>query len=414
MSYLGSIGYIMAGSGLNDVLSIIFVPKFVDKILWGHAYSRAVRAHTLVQVGLSQIILKEITFDEKKKKFELYLENLHEKSFEDPTTQLWMQYFEMITIAKEFIRAERIGKDMENLKDSMDNTAFQKFMNNDFFSVKRSDKYFCGIWSDMIIEQTLMKSSKSREDFARGRSTSESVLNKWRRKFCGFSFHSGEQHVDARKSRTKRDVEDVHKLLDWFNSHNPFPIVKKIMLIATGVTGNEKINCHDACKIETARMEQKIGNNFNDIKFRRADRVLPLLIVSTIDPLLLFQRISVMKKTNEKLRTYLEYELAPYPVSLFDETGFLLHRVVWHQDETYDAICQKYIHYTMEQLRRSTKSSSVDIYFEEMVATVSQDNLLSNNKNKSRLISMLTEKFETNNFIVKHAQDDADVLIIVT
>lgn len=54
-----------------------------------------------------------------------------------------------------------------------------------------------------------------------------------------------------------------------------------------------------------------------------------------------------------------------------------------------------------------------------MVATVSQDNLLSNNKNKSRLISMLTEKFEANSFIVKHfivkhAQDDADVLIIET
>lgn len=48
-----------------------------------------------------------------------------------------------------------------------------------------------------------------------------------------------------------------------------------------------------------------------------------------------------------------------------------------------------------------------------MVATVSQDNLLSNNKNKSRLISMLTEKFEANSFIVKH-QDDADVLIIET
>lgn len=115
---------------------------------------------------------------------------------------------------------------MENLENSMDNAAFQKFT-NDFFSIKRSDKYFCGTWSDMIIEQTLMKSSKSREDFTRGRSTSESVLNKWvyglvtasnisegLEKFCGLFFHSGEQHVDARKSRIKKDVEDVHKLLD--------------------------------------------------------------------------------------------------------------------------------------------------------------------------------------------------------
>lgn len=87
MSFLGGIGYIMAGSGPKEVLSIIFAPNSVDKILLGHAYSRAVRAHTLLQVALSQIILKEITFDEEqKKKFELYLENLHEKSFEDVET----------------------------------------------------------------------------------------------------------------------------------------------------------------------------------------------------------------------------------------------------------------------------------------------------------------------------------------
>jgi len=60
MSYLGSIGYIMAGSGLKERMSVIFAPNSVDKILLGHAYSRAVRAHTLVQITLSQIIFKEM------------------------------------------------------------------------------------------------------------------------------------------------------------------------------------------------------------------------------------------------------------------------------------------------------------------------------------------------------------------
>jgi len=60
----------------------------------------------------------------------------------------------------------------------MENKACKKFTNN-FFSIKRSDKYFCGTWSDMVIEQSLMKSSKSKEGFTRGRSTKESVLSKW-------------------------------------------------------------------------------------------------------------------------------------------------------------------------------------------------------------------------------------------
>lgn len=78
-------------------------------------------------------------------------------------------------------------------------------------------------------------------------------------------------------------------------------------------------------------MQKKIGQTFGDIKFLRADRVLPLLSVNSnvkvhnkavpIDPLLLFQRICVMKRSNEELQTYLAYELAPFRVLLFDEKG---------------------------------------------------------------------------------------------
>lgn len=76
---------------------------------------------------------------------------------------------------------------------------------------------------------------------------------------------------------------------------------------------------------------KKIGSTFGDVKFQRTDRVLSLLTVNStikihdtetaVDPLLLFQRIIVIKRTNEELRNYLEYELAPYPLSLFDEAG---------------------------------------------------------------------------------------------
>lgn len=56
MSFLGSIGRIMAGSGLKDLLCCVFAPNWVDKMLSGKAYSRAVRGHLLVQATLAQII----------------------------------------------------------------------------------------------------------------------------------------------------------------------------------------------------------------------------------------------------------------------------------------------------------------------------------------------------------------------
>jgi len=115
-----------------------------------------------------------------------------------------------------------------------------------------------------------MKSSKIKGGFTHGRSTNESVLNKWvygvltasniyesLEKFCQISFHSGEQHVDARVSRIKSDNVDVQKLLQWLDCHYPFAFIEKIMSIASGVTGDEKINCHDANRISNIAMKKK-------------------------------------------------------------------------------------------------------------------------------------------------------------
>ena len=58
---------------------------------------------------------------------------------------------------------------------------------------------------------------------------------------------------------------------------------------------------------------------------------------------------------------------------------------------------------------------STDVLFDaSMNVLIKQDKFLSNEKNKSRFISMLAQKLEAANISVKQAQDDADVLIIKT
>ena len=45
MSFLCSIGHLMAGSGIKKLFEMIYAPKAVEQIMSGKAISRAVRAH---------------------------------------------------------------------------------------------------------------------------------------------------------------------------------------------------------------------------------------------------------------------------------------------------------------------------------------------------------------------------------
>jgi len=137
ISFFGAIGYIMQGSGIKEVLSLIYAPNSLDKMLNGHAYARAVRAHTLLHLTLSTIISKELVIDDEmndylKKTIDdiinntvsyndiescdekaealLYQFSKKLKEFEErgSTAKLWIQYFHMVSMAKEFIRAERM------------------------------------------------------------------------------------------------------------------------------------------------------------------------------------------------------------------------------------------------------------------------------------------------------------------
>uniref|UniRef100_A0A1Y1KW86 Uncharacterized protein n=1 Tax=Photinus pyralis TaxID=7054 RepID=A0A1Y1KW86_PHOPY len=134
------------------------------------------------------------------------------------------------------------------------------------------------------------------------------------------------------------------------------------------------------------------GMKFSAVKKRRSDCVITMKALNTmkvrdenrlVDPLILFKRISILKKSDAQLKKYLEYELAPYPLALFDEkgmrkcvkstlykifpesdltqydktkstyvidAGFLLRKILWERGETYKVTCQKYVSYVERRL----------------------------------------------------------------
>ncbi|GBM00314.1 hypothetical protein AVEN_32653-1 [Araneus ventricosus] len=174
----------------------------------------------------------------------------------------------------------------------------------------------------------------------------------------------------------------------------------------------------------------------------------------------MFRRISLLKKSNPELQKYFEFELTPFPLSLFDEGGvrktrksifydlcstetdvhftsacyvvdggFLLHCVSWQAKKSFPFILKKYVDYaekhfnegativfygysedaekrrkSVERIRRIKKHIAGYVMFDEsMSATLSQENILSNDKNHQRLINMLRVKFQEEGFVVKQA-----------
>ena len=222
----------------------------------------------------------------------VYLTSLQNKLFTEldrvkengPTAALWVQYVNMVSLMKKFIVAERCGDWNGHLlcaqqmipffhasghfqyakcahlyvQDMLDLTTnhpdvLEQFVEKGYFAINRSGSPGAGCWSDLVIEQTLMRSLKSSGGRTRGRGISDSVLAKWVcgssaaaaicssvEDFSGLVFSSGEQHVDFRVSRQNRDEKDRLTVYEWFSSHPPFPESPSLMSLSTGLIGNSK------------------------------------------------------------------------------------------------------------------------------------------------------------------------------
>lgn len=555
MSFMGAIGYIMSGSGLKELWCTGYAAISTEKMLTGHSYARAVRAHFLSRCALFNIIIKTIElsveeeldieetlnnytdgnlqrfapennlFEKYHKQLAIALDKLEERG---PTAKLWVSYFRMTTLIAHFIEAERSGnwelhiltikkmlpyfhasghfayakccnlylQDMENLQSRMSSQEYENFVSKGYFTIRRSDKFWSGIWSDQTIEQTLMRSMKSSGGLTHGRGVTDSVIAKWIlatpilntvsekiEDYCKISYSHSDQHIDARDSRINRDNSDMFKFDQWFTEHEPFPTINNVVSLSTGVVGGKDINCYEALSIGQKGILMKVGQNYHDVSYSRKNRVLPLSTVNSsikiqgskvpIEPETIFRRICFTKKNQEELKSFFTYELAPYPLSLFDENGmrknkksilyelctpvdensfaetdsrlyvidggFLLHKVIWQKGLSISRICDIYIAYvkkhfnpnatvifdgygnqdtntkTAERFRRSKGQASPDILFEKnTIITTTQEKFLDNETNKVRLIKYVKTEFEKSGISVKESNDDADTLIVHT
>ncbi|XP_022204652.2 uncharacterized protein LOC111061263 [Nilaparvata lugens] len=333
MSYMGAIGKIMEGSGLEDLWGTVYGKATVSHMMNGHAYDRCLRAFTLTVAALMNIAREQFPdiqhcFDEvdevcrkiisgemsTKHALEnpLLLEKLNQldecmKTIEKTsrTAKLWLQLFHTIDLALNFVYAERTGdwimhlkcttdmlpyfhasghlpyaksahiyaQEMTKITEKLSEKELDLFINKGYFTVKRTTRYWSGTWTDMCIEQCLMRPMKSVGGLTHGRGMNESTVNKWilgtpyfikineaLEEFLDISITYSEQHVELRKSRKLRDQADIDKFTTWFRQHNPLNKESgELVSLSSGFISDESVNCDQAYDIGCAAMKTMIA-----------------------------------------------------------------------------------------------------------------------------------------------------------
>ena len=214
-------------------------------------------------------------------------------------------------------------------------------------AVRRSGRFWAGLWSDLMIEQTLMRSIKCAGGLTRGRGFGENVRNLWvmsishsaavhesMTKLSGVSTGSRDQNIDMGTTRRKRNNNDCQKFYNWFEIRNPFSMkdgnLYSLSTDIVSVHGKEKVNCEEAEEIG-ARVQESLNDlKFSETKIKRKDRFVALDSLTRsigndekdpicVNPTLLFTRLAAIAEREENVEIYFDFELTHRPHSLFKD-----------------------------------------------------------------------------------------------
>ena len=142
------------------------------------------------------------------------------------------------------------------------------FMQQGYHTIRRSNRFWAGLWTDLVIEQVMMRSIKSRGGLTRSRGFTDTVRLMWVHSahvcgevhnamtiLTGLQHQTSEQHIELGTSRIKQNNSDLIKVQNWFEKHDPFdqsePNLKRLSSGVIALTESD-INCD---KIEKAGEE---------------------------------------------------------------------------------------------------------------------------------------------------------------
>ena len=217
--------------------STVFVDGSISQVMSGHSYSRALRAHIFNVQAIASVLLsapgvldqvdavtihrtwydfihENIALEDALSTKEVFkVAHILEQEIEKArklgrTAKVWIQHFDHVITLLRFIRAERTGdwdlhimsvremlhtfhaavylpyaksaqlylQEMERIEEILHADDFEKYINQGCFTILRTNKFWAGVWTDMTIEQVLMKMMKVQGGLTRGRGITDTAL----------------------------------------------------------------------------------------------------------------------------------------------------------------------------------------------------------------------------------------------
>ena len=180
---------------------------------------------------------------------------------------------------------------MMELHNIMPENEYEQFTEQGYFTIRRSDKFWDGVFSDQAIEQFLMRLLKTSGGMTHGRGITASTLTRWVHALpqcvpiCNAletftSVHSGtsEQHEDLRPASQSRDKSDLDCFVHWLEAH---PLIVRqesdiLFSAATGIVEDVSVHCDNAIQIGQCSMKKLIGKTYSELTLHRKDKVKSL------------------------------------------------------------------------------------------------------------------------------------------
>jgi hypothetical protein len=335
--------------------------------------------HTVFQDLLSErLLVEDVCNNETLLHLEHVFNNKKETLKNSRTAQLWLTFMRFVKTVRMLIRAERCGNWSLHLRAMQDALpifsaaghnkyakcarlylmdsqglceCLQGKMEEGLFTIRRNATLFwSGTWSDMIIEQSLMRSGKA-EGGLINITHKEAARTKWLLSAHTITQYSdslrtltdvstgtwSEQHREMHCGRIKQDRGDFLKIHTYLRFHNPFEVlptddVETLRNISTGTIADDRVNVDQAFKIGEAIQEKITNQNLSDVKFKKVDQVNTFALMSKkikldneatyIPSDVMYQRLVAIASSTKGLNCEIaSYELAAVAPALFHDDG---------------------------------------------------------------------------------------------
>ena len=370
MSFIGCIGTLMSGSGLEELLGAAF--KGVSHMLKGSAWPKAVRGLRMVVCALLEPLITagKTTVD--------VMEEELEKVRQSRTGRLWVDCLILpVAIIHLFLRAEREGDwllhlyslkrmvpyffaashlnyaryiswHLQDMATSLPDTILTSFLCGEHVC-RHSDGVWNSIFMDQFGEQTYIRYGKSKGGLV-GKSLSSDQVSEWilSHHLCNTmsllmdGIYEEPTKDDAKTSahkeegdnRRRLDAADRNKIREELKQHaNPVCSEpnERLSNIVNGRLAPEEVNVDDALAIGHGMAQEFICNlpmGFHTpikrklVTMERLKKRAKIGGASIYDPEKLYARLLVISQNRDiQLSEVFKHELTPVPSALFDEYG---------------------------------------------------------------------------------------------